>query len=145
VRIGDVVEKQVPNTAIVTIPAIVAERSETLRRFIRALAQGVELYERQPDVADRAIANFFALDLAENRPAIEDTRRHYAPMYTALPYPPVEGYRDALKELAGSNPRAASFRLEGLLDDRFVRELESGAAAAPAFAQPTQATRAAAR
>ena len=113
------------HVVLVTTPSFVAERPEVLRRFTRALAQGVLLYGSQPEVVTRAIANFFQLDPVENQAAIEDTRAHYAPLYTPLPYPPVEGYRLALEELAQTNPRAASFRLTDLIDDRFVREVEA--------------------
>jgi hypothetical protein len=89
------------------------------------MVQGVYLYQSQPEAVLRAFANFFSLDLAENRADLEETRAHYGPLYPALPAAPAEGYQLVLEELAETNPRAASFRVADVIDDRFVKEIEA--------------------
>jgi NitT/TauT family transport system substrate-binding protein len=121
-QVGAVVDRPVPNTAVVTSRATAAARPEEIRRFLRALAQGIALYRAQPEIAARGIAAFFGLDLAESRADVEETRAHYAALYADPPAPPVEGYRLLLEETAETNPRAAGFRLDSAVDDRFVRE-----------------------
>lgn len=125
VQIGRVVERGVPVNAVVASRAAVAARPEVYRRFMRAMVQAVYLYHTQPDVVTRAIANFLALDPAQYAADLEETRVHYGALYSTVPSVPVEGYRAALEELAETNPRAAEFRLADVLDDRFVREVES--------------------
>ena len=117
--------RELPVNAVIASRGGVAERPDVYLRFLRALIQGVYLYHTQPEVVLRALASFFALDLEANRAVLEDTRAHYAPLYPRLPYPPLDGYRVALDELAETNPRASDFRLADAVDDRFVREIEA--------------------
>ena len=119
-NVGTVVDQPTPTTAIVTSRAALAERSEVLRRFLRALARGVALYREQPAVAVRGIADFFALDPAEHAAALEDTRAHYADLYANPPAPPIEGYRLLLDEIAETVPRARDYRLADAIDERLL-------------------------
>ena len=75
------------------------------------------------DYADRG--SYTEDTLRANRADLEDTRTHYAALYPNLPYPPLDGYRQALEELVETNPRAADYRLADAVDDRFVREIEA--------------------
>ncbi len=133
--VGEVVDRPTPNTAVVSTHAAVADRPEVLRRFARALVQGIDRYKTQPEPALEALATFFDLDLAANRADLEDTQRHYATLYPALPYPPAEGYRALLEELAETNPRAADYRLADLVDDEFIRAVDPSGASASARPQ----------
>jgi ABC-type nitrate/sulfonate/bicarbonate transport system substrate-binding protein len=131
--VGEVVDRAIPNTAVVSSRAAIAERPEVLRRFARALVQGIHLYSAEPEVTLRALAAFFDLDLAENRADLEETQKHYAALYPALPYPPLEGYRALLEEIAETNPRASGYRLADAVDESFIRALDpSGPAGEPA-------------
>jgi ABC-type nitrate/sulfonate/bicarbonate transport system substrate-binding protein len=127
--VGEVVDRPIPNTSVVSSRAVVAERPEVLRRFAGALVQGIQLYSTQPEVTLRALAAFFDLELAENRADLEETQKHYAALYPALPYPPLEGYRALLDEIAETNPRASSYRLADAVDESFIRALDSSAPA----------------
>jgi ABC-type nitrate/sulfonate/bicarbonate transport system substrate-binding protein len=120
-QVGTVVDRPVPTTAIVTSKAALADRAEVLTRFTRALRQGIRLYHEQPETVSAAIATFFGLDLAEHRAEVDDTRLHYAGLYPDPPTPPLEGYRQLLGDLTETNPRAVDFRVEDLVDERFVR------------------------
>jgi NitT/TauT family transport system substrate-binding protein len=125
VQTGTLGNRELPVNAVVASRGGVAERPDVYRRFLRALVQGVHLYHTRPEVVLQALASFFALDLEANRAVLEDTRAHYAPLYPRLPYPPLDGYRVALEELAETNPRATEFRLADAIDDRFVREIDA--------------------
>ena len=120
-QVGTVVERPVPTTAVVTSKAALADRTEVLSRFVRALRQGIRLYREQPETVSAAVATFFGLDLAEHRAEIDDTRLHYAGLYPDPPTPPLEGYRQLLGDLSETNRRAIGFRVEDLVDERFVR------------------------
>jgi NitT/TauT family transport system substrate-binding protein len=123
VQTGKLGDRELPVNAVVASRAGVADRPDVYRGFLRAMTQGVHLYQTQPETVLRALASFFALDLEPNRAVLEDTRAHYAPLYPRLPYPPLDGYRVALEELAETNPRATEYRLADAIDDRFVREI----------------------
>jgi ABC-type nitrate/sulfonate/bicarbonate transport system substrate-binding protein len=125
VQIGQIVERPVPANAVVASRAAVAERPELYRRFLRAIVQGVYLYQAQPEAVLRANAAFFDVDLNEQRADLEETRAHYAALFPRLPLAPPDGYALALEELAETTPRAAGYRLTQLVDNRFVEEIEA--------------------
>ena len=118
--------RELPVNAVVASRSGVAERPDVYRRFLRAMTQGIHLVRTQPEVATQSLAKFLDLDPETNRADLEDTRAHYAALYPNLPYPPLDGYRQALEELVETNPRAADYRLADAIDDRFVREIEAG-------------------
>jgi ABC-type nitrate/sulfonate/bicarbonate transport system substrate-binding protein len=125
VQIGQIVERPVPANAVVASRAAVAERPDLCRRFLRAVVQGVHLYQAQPEAVLRANAAFFDVDLNAHRADLEDTRAHYAALFPPLPLAPLDGYALALEELAETTPRAAGYRLSELIDNRFVEEIEA--------------------
>jgi len=49
------------------------------------------------------------------------TGAHYAGLYPDPPAPPVDGYRALLADLAAASPRLSAFRVEDVVDERFVQ------------------------
>lgn len=60
----------------------------------------------------------------EDRGVLEHIQTWFTQNMPEYPYPPVEGYRTVLQEMASSNPKAAALNPKELVDARFVKEFE---------------------
>jgi NitT/TauT family transport system substrate-binding protein len=112
------------NTPIATTGAFIRERRDTVRRFTRALVEGIYIYKTQKEFAKRAIAKYMRVTDPE---AVEDSYQFFSPIVPAKPYPPLEGIKEVLLEVSEKEPKARTLKPEDFADSSFVKELdESG-------------------
>ena len=113
-----------PNTPVAALGSFLRERKETMRKFTKALIEGVHVYKTQKDFSKRVIAKYMRVSDVD---AIEDSYQFFARLVPAKPYPPLDGIKEALVELSEREPKAKNARPEDFADMSFVRELdESG-------------------
>lgn len=113
-----------PNTPVAGLGSFLRERKETMRKFTRALVEGVHVYKTQKDFSKRVIAKYMRVSDAD---AIEDSYQFFARLVPAKPYPPLDGIKEALAELGEKDAKARSAKAEDFADMSFIRELdESG-------------------
>ncbi len=110
------------NSGVGARRALVAERPDVVRRYVRGIVAGIHRVR-----ADKA----FALDLyrkyleTDDADVLEDTYEVYGVKYAPpVPYPDAPGIQGVLDELAAENPHALEVSPRDFYDDRFVRELE---------------------
>ena len=113
-----------PTTPIASRVSFINEKRETVRKFMRALIEGVHVYKTQKEFSKKAIAKYVKVTDAE---VLEDSYQFFSRLVPTKPYPTLEGIREALAELGGKDPKARTARPEDFADFSFVRELdESG-------------------
>ena len=113
-----------PNTPIAALGPFLRERKETMRKFTKALVEGIHVYKTQKEFSKRVIARYMRVNDPE---AVEESYQFFARLVPAKPYPPLDGIKEALVELSEREPKAKNARAEDFADMSFVRELdESG-------------------
>ncbi len=113
-----------PNTPVAALGSFLRERRETMRRFTRALVEGIHVYKTQKDFSQRVIGSYMRISDPE---AINDSYQFFARLVPSKPYPPIDGIKEALLELGDKDPKARGARPEDFADLSFVKELdESG-------------------
>jgi NitT/TauT family transport system substrate-binding protein len=109
------------NTPIATTGAFIKERRETVRRFTRALTEGIAVYKTQKEFSKKVIAKYMRINDAD---AVEDSYQFFSPLVPAKPYPPLDGIKEVLVELGEKDPKARAAKPEEFADSSFVKELD---------------------
>jgi len=109
------------NTPIVSTGAFIREHRDTVKRFSRALAEGIYVYKTQKDFAKRVIAKYMRITDAD---AVEDSYQFFSPIVPAKPYPPLDGIKEVLLEVGEKDPKVRSANPEDFADLSFVKELD---------------------
>jgi NitT/TauT family transport system substrate-binding protein len=109
------------NTPIASTGAYIREHRDTVRRFTRALVEGIYIYKTQKEFAKRAIAKYMRVTDPD---AVEESYQFFSPIVPAKPYPPLDGIREVLLEVGEKEPRARSLKPEDFADSSFVKELD---------------------
>ena len=113
-----------PTTPIASRVSFIKEKRDTVRKFMRALLEGIHVYKTQKEFSKKVIAKYVKVTDAE---VLEDSYQFFSRLVPTKPYPTLEGIREALAELGGKDPKARTARPEDFADFSFVRELdESG-------------------
>jgi NitT/TauT family transport system substrate-binding protein len=109
------------NTPIVTRTAFIRERRDTVRRFTRAIVEGIHVYRTQKEFSKKVIAKYMRVNDAE---AIEDSYQFFLPVVPVKPYPPLDGIKEVLLELGEKDPKIRNAKVEDFADSSFVKELD---------------------
>jgi ABC-type nitrate/sulfonate/bicarbonate transport system substrate-binding protein len=113
-----------PTTPIASRVSFIKEKRDTVRKFMRALLEGIHVYKTQKEFSKKVIAKYVKVTDAE---VLEDSYQFFSRLVPTKPYPTLEGIREALAELGEKDPKARTARPEDFADFSFVRELdESG-------------------
>lgn len=109
-------------TSLATTRQTVQKKENLVRRFTRALVDGIHYYKTQKEASIQSIAKFTKL---KDRNALEEAYSTYAVKYMArVPYPTIKGVETILEDLAKTNPKARGVDPKRFIEPRFLRELE---------------------
>jgi NitT/TauT family transport system substrate-binding protein len=109
-------------TSLATTRQTIQKREAVVRRFARALIEGIHFYKTQKEASMQSIAKFTKLN---DRAALEEAYNTYAIKYMArLPYPSLKGVETILEDLAKTNPKAKGADPKRFVEPRFLKELE---------------------
>ena len=109
------------NTPIAATGAFIKDRRDTVRRFTRALVEGIFVYKTQKEFSKRVIAKYMRVNDPE---AVEDSYQFFSPVVPSKPYPPLDGIKEVLLELGEKDPKARGAKPEDFADSSFVKELD---------------------
>lgn len=110
-----------PNTSYVTTRSYLDDNHEAIRRFYMVMAEGLRAYRDDPEGAARVSAEFLQLELTPN---VETAVQYYADTVFQLDLQPsLTGVQAVLDELESTNPNAANFSPEDLVDTTVLDEL----------------------
>jgi ABC-type nitrate/sulfonate/bicarbonate transport system substrate-binding protein len=110
-----------PTTPIASRSSYIREKPETVRKFMRALIEGIHVYKTQKEFSKNVMAKYIKVKDPE---VLEDSYQFFSRLVPAKPYPTLEGIKEALAELGEKDPKARATRPEDFADLSFVRELE---------------------
>lgn len=109
-------------TSLATTRQTIQKKEGMVRRFVRAIVEGIHFYKTQKEASIQSIAKFTKLN---DRTALEEAYNTYAIKYMArVPYPSLKGVEAILEDLAKTNPKAKGADPKRFVEPRFLKELE---------------------
>lgn len=109
-------------TCLVTTRTLIQKNEPLVRRFVRAMEEGIHFYKTQKEASLRSISKFTKLN---DRAALEEAYSAYAVKFMArVPYPTTKGVETILEDLAKTNPKARGADAKRFVEPRFLKELE---------------------
>lgn len=109
-------------TSLATTRQTIQKKENLVRRFARAMVEGIHFYKTQKEASIQSIAKFTKLT---DRTALEEAYNTYAIKYMArVPYPSLKGVETILEDLAKTNSKAKGADPKRFVEPRFLKELE---------------------
>jgi|SRR6516162_2070705 len=99
----------------------IREKRETVRKFTRALLEGIQLYRSNKEFGKKVIAKYVKTN--END-ALEDSYQYFSRLVPQKPYPSIEAVREALVELGEKDPKVRSAKPEDFVDMSVIKEFD---------------------
>ena len=110
-----------PTTPVATRISFIKQRRDTVRKFTRALVEGIQIYKSQKDFSKKVIAKYMKVNDQE---VLEDSYQFFSRLVPAKPYPSIEAIKEALLELGAAEPKARGAAPEDFADMSFIKELD---------------------
>jgi ABC-type nitrate/sulfonate/bicarbonate transport system substrate-binding protein len=110
------------NTGVLTSRAVVRDRPETARRFMRGYVKAISVFKRRPEAAKDILRRFTKIDDAGQ---LDETYSYFRENILRVPTPSIAGLKTVIDAAAQNNPKAKGVKPEDLVEPRFVRELEA--------------------
>jgi hypothetical protein len=92
-----------------------------VRKFIRALLEGIHLYKTNKDFSKKVIAKYVKTN---DNDALEDSYQYFSRLVPQKPYPSIDAVREALAELGEKDPKARAAKPEEFVDLSLVKEFD---------------------
>ncbi len=106
---------------IVTTRRTIKTEEATVRRFTKALVEGIRYYKTHKAETMQTMARYMKV---KDPALIEAGYEFNVQEYQRKPYPSVGGIKVSLEQIAQTNPKAKNVNVERFFDARFVRELD---------------------
>ncbi|OGP24972.1 MAG: hypothetical protein A2038_00620 [Deltaproteobacteria bacterium GWA2_57_13] len=107
-------------TGLTVRRSLIRQNPELVKDFLKSYVAALKVTIEQPEVANRALAQFLGTKDAE---IIEEAYRTFAPLFPKVPYVTEELIRAALS--VTDHPKAAQADPKDFFDNRFLKELEN--------------------
>ena len=109
------------SVAIGTTRAYIRANEDTVRRVVRAYAEGVHLFRTNKQVGIRVLGKYTKL---KDQDILEDAYNQFQDYLHVPPYVSRKGIEAILAEVGEKEPAARQVKADDILDMRFVSELE---------------------
>lgn len=114
-----------PFTYIAVSAAFLEKNRNLIRPFLAASIEGIHRFKTDKPFAKKLIAKYLRIT---DEKVLEETHQLFSELYERVPYVKREGLVSLAQILAESDPKIAAFRVDSIIDDRFVREFETSGA-----------------
>ena len=127
VELMDLSKKDIyyPYTYIAASAGFLENNPKLATAFVAGAAEGIRRFKTDKAFAKRQVGKYLRV---EDDKVLEETHRLFAELFETVPYIKREGFTSLAQILAESDPKIASFKVDSIIDDRFVRELETSGA-----------------
>ncbi len=110
-----------PHNGVFASTKLIRENPDMVRRYMRAYTEAIHTFKTRKEDTIKIMRKYSRLD---DSTVLEEAWAWHARFFPEAPYPPVEGYRLVLQDMAATNPKAAQANANDMVDLRFVKELE---------------------
>ena len=109
------------SVAIGTTRAYIKTNEDTVRRVVRAYAEGIHLFKTNKQVGIRVLAKYTKV---KEQDILEDAYNQFQDYLQTPPYVSRKGIEAILTELGDKEPAARQIKADDMIEMRFVSELE---------------------
>jgi len=110
-----------PTTPVAARISFIKDKRDTVRRFTRALLEGIHLYKTNKDFSKKVIGKYVKTD---DNDALEDSYQFFSRLVPQKPYPSLDSIKEALAELGEKDPKVRSAKPEDFADMTLIKEFD---------------------
>lgn len=110
-----------PTTPVASRLSYIKDKRDTVRKFTRALLEGIHLYKTNKDFSKKVIGKYVK---TSDNDALEDSYQYFSRLVPQKPYPSVEAVKEALAELGEKDPKARAAKPEDFVDMSLIKEFD---------------------
>ncbi len=110
-----------PTTPVASRLSYIREKRDTVRKFTRALLEGIHLYKTNKDFSKKVIGKYVKTN---DNDALEDSYQYFSRLVPQKPYPSVDAVKEALAELGEKDPKARAAKPEDFVDLSLIKEFD---------------------
>lgn len=110
-----------PTTPVASRLSYIREKRDTVRKFTRALLEGIHLYKTNKDFSKQVIGKYVKTN---DNDALEDSYQYFSRLVPQKPYPSVDAVKEALAELGEKDPKARAAKPEDFVDLSLIKEFD---------------------
>jgi NitT/TauT family transport system substrate-binding protein len=111
-----------PYTYVTVTTGFLDKSSNLIRPFLAGVVEGIRRFKTDKPFAKRQIGKYLRID---DDKVLETTHQLFADLFERVPYIKREGVSSLAQILAESDPRIESVNLGSVVEDRYVREIET--------------------
>jgi NitT/TauT family transport system substrate-binding protein len=110
-----------PTTPVASRVSYIRERRDTLRKFTRALLEGIHVYKTDKNFSKKVIGKYVKTN---DNDALEDSYQYFSRLVPQKPYPSLDAVKEALAELSEKDPKVRSTKPEDFVDMSVIKEFD---------------------
>lgn len=110
-----------PFTYIVATPEFLEKNSKVVGPFVAAVVEGVHRFKTDKALAKKVISTYLGI---KDDSVLEETHQLFARLFERTPYIKREGLAGLVQILGEKDPRVHSLKLDSVVEDRYIRDLE---------------------
>ena len=110
-----------PTTPVASRISYIRDKRDTVRKFTRALLEGIHLYKTNKDYSKKVIAKYVKTN---DNDALEDSYQYFSRLVPQKPYPSLDAVKEALAELGEKDPKVRSAKPEDFVDMSVIKEFD---------------------
>jgi NitT/TauT family transport system substrate-binding protein len=110
-----------PTTPVAARISFIKDKRETVRKFTRALLEGIHVYKTQKDFSKKVIGKYVKTD---DNDALEDSYQFFSRLVSPKPYPSIDAIKEALAELGEKDPKVRAAKPEDFADMSLIKEFD---------------------
>ena len=110
-----------PTTPVASRVSYIRDKRDTVRKFTRALLEGIHLYKTNKEFSKKVISKYVKTN---DNDALEDSYQYFSRLVPQKPYPSLDAVKEALAELGEKDPKVRSTKPEDFVDVSIVKEFD---------------------
>jgi ABC-type nitrate/sulfonate/bicarbonate transport system substrate-binding protein len=111
-----------PYTYIAVSAAFLEKNRNLVRPFLAAAVEGIHRFKTDKAFAKKLVARYLRI---EDEKVLEETHQLFSDLFEKAPYIKREGLVSLVQILAEKDPKLETVKVDSIVEDRFVRELET--------------------
>ena len=111
-----------PFTYVAVSAAFLEKNRNLMRPFLAASVEGIRRFKTDKPFAKKLIAKY--LRISDDK-VLEETHQLFSELFERVPYVKREGVTSLVQILAEKDPKAETVKVDSIIDNQFVRELET--------------------
>jgi NitT/TauT family transport system substrate-binding protein len=111
-----------PFTYVAVTAAFLEKNRNLMRPFLAASVEGIRRFKTDKGFAKKLIAKYLRIN---DEKVLDETHQLFSELYERVPYVKREGVVSLVQILAEKDPKAEAIKVDAIIDNQFVRELET--------------------